>query len=197
MPGRKKIIVRCGLGLAAIIILLGMVVSASRAVVFAVIPVGLIFGLRFRRKAIFALIGLAILLALVPNPLRQRLMAINSDRYAWERVSIWKSSCRMIAHHPQGVGLGMYPYYYHRYASAMGGSQIARYGVEASQAHNELLTFAAEASPLAPLFALAFLIVIGARIWRGAKNSKAFKEKIGWIARPVRSGPWHSRPFAG
>jgi tetratricopeptide (TPR) repeat protein len=179
---RKKMIIRCGLGLAAIIILLGMIVSASRAIFFAAIPVGLIFGLRFRRLAILALVGLAILLVVVPNPLRRRLLAINDDRYAWERVSIWKSSCRMIAHHPQGVGLGMYQYYYHRYASAMGGGQIGRYGVEASQAHNEILTFASEASPLAPIFVLAFLIIVGARIWRGAKNSEAFKEKIGWSA---------------
>lgn len=181
MSLRKKIWLRAGLGLAALLIFLGMVVSGSRVIFFAVIPLGLVLGARFRWKALLALLAVALVLGLIPNPLRHRLQTIRNDRYAWERLTVWKASCRMIRHHPLGVGLGMYPYYYHRFSLPMGKEKVGRYGVEATQAHNELLTFAAECSALAPLFALLFLALILARVWKGLAGRALGRGELGWI----------------
>jgi len=174
--GRKKAAARIGFAFCAIVMMAAAFLSGSRSALFVVIPVMVVLAWRFRYKALGFLAVLILAAALVPNPLRQRLLTMNEDRYAWERITIWKAAARMIFHHPQGVGLGMFEYYFPRYAPAMGQSQIGRYGVSADQAHNEILTFAAEASLPAPIVGIAFLIIIGRRILRGIRAGLISRE---------------------
>jgi len=151
ISGWKKWALRLGMALAAVIIFCGVLASASRVIIFLALPLGLILVVRFRYLGAAVLVLAASALIFIPNPARDRIKNINSDPYAWERVTIWKSSLKMVRHHPAGVGLGMYQYYYHRYMYPMGNVKIGRYGQEAWQSHNEILNFAAESSVLAPL----------------------------------------------
>ncbi len=156
---RRKFVFRIAMALSLVLIFAGMMVSASRSIVFALIPIGLILLSRFRLKAFLVLILLVLAVALIPNPLRTRLKDLGRDPYAWERITIWKTSLRMIRHHPQGVGLGMYQYYYDRYAYPVRTVKIGRYMKSANRAHNEFIDFAAECSPLALILILAWLAI--------------------------------------
>jgi hypothetical protein len=91
---------------------------------------------------------------------------------SWERISVWRASLYIIRHHPEGVGLGMYKYYFQRYQHPFKGIKYGRYGKETSQAHNEFLNFAAECSPLASIFALGFLAIIFRQVFRAMKGSR-------------------------
>ena len=179
ISGRKKILLRPALAAASVIIFFGVLVSASRAIIFLVIPLGLILIVRFRRLGAGALVLLGLALIFIPNPVRDRIKNIDSSPYAWERVTIWNSSLKMIRHHPLGVGLGMYQYYYQRYMSPMRKVKIGRYGREVRQSHNEILNFAAECSAAAPLLGLGFLGLLLLRLLRGLKGSKPSGEDRG------------------
>jgi len=181
IPGRKKSALRLGMALAAVIIFLGVLVSASRVIIFLALPLGLIMVVRFRHLGAAVLVLAASALIFIPNPARDRVKHINSDPYAWERVTIWKASLKMVRHHPLGVGLGMYQYYYHRYMYPMRNVKIGRYGQEAWQSHNEILNFAAESSVLAPLLGLGFLGLILMKLLRGVKGNKPSSEESGWL----------------
>jgi len=177
----KRIALKAGMGFSVLLIFSGILVSASRSALFVVVPVGMILAARFRLKSILILAVLALALALIPSPLRERFSNLSRDPYSWERLSIWKSSLKMIAHHPQGVGLGMYGYYYHRYSSPLTKVKIGRFGMQVDQAHNELLNFAAESSPLAPLLALSFLGLISARFLRALRSGNLPQQELAWL----------------
>jgi len=181
-PARKKLGLRIGGGILCALIFAGMLVSASRSIIFAVIPLGLILVIRFRVKGLLVIIALLLAVAVIPNPLRTRLLNLSQDPYAWERVGVWKTSVKMIYHHPQGVGLGMYGYYSQRYAEPFPRIKYGRYGLHATQAHNEFLNFAAECSLLLPILALAFLIVIFRRVFLAMRNSRADPKIKGRLA---------------
>lgn len=131
----------------------------------------------FRATAAILVTALALLavgLALVPNPLRERLRHLQSDEYAFERVHIWAAGLKMIADHPLGVGPGMFKYYSSLYRFPVDRVQAGRYEKRAENPHNEYLALAAEMSPAALLAAAipAFgLILAGAR--RGARRRNA------------------------
>jgi hypothetical protein len=81
---------------------------------------------------------------LVPNPVRDRMWSeytINPIGYA--RVQIWQSSLREMREHPSGIGLGLYQYFYPRYAFPIEG-MITRYGNTAETAHNEYIQMGVE-----------------------------------------------------
>jgi len=160
MRRRNELWLRASLGLVSALYLAAMILSASRAVIFAGVPIFLILLLRFRGKALLLLLVLALGLALIPNPLKTRMQTLGRDPYAWDRLTIWKTSLRMIRHHPAGVGLGMYQYYYNRYAYPVRAVKIGRFGKEARFAHNDYLNLAAEASPAAPALALCWLGIL-------------------------------------
>ncbi len=170
-PARKKLALKIGCGILCALIFTGMLVSASRSIIFALIPLGLILISRFRLKGFLAVIALALALAAIPNPLRTRFLHLSQDPYAWERVGVWKTSLKMMTHHPLGVGLGMFQFYSQRYPEPFQRIKFGRFGLHATQAHNEFLNFAAEASPLLPIFALIFLMVIFPRVFRAMRNA--------------------------
>jgi tetratricopeptide (TPR) repeat protein len=104
-----------------------------------------IISLRFGRWG-FGLFALALVCSvlLVPNPLRERVLAehaVNPVGYArWE---MWRQSIRQMIDHPWGVGLGLYQYFYPRYAFPVEG-QIARYGMAAQTPHSEYVQMGVE-----------------------------------------------------
>jgi len=178
---KNKFWLKIGLGISLMIIGFGMLISASRSMVFGLIPLSLVLVVRFRRKAILVLILLVLGLILVPNPLSYRLKNLNRDPYAWERIGIWKSSLRMIRGYPLGVGLGNYRFYYHRYPEPLKLVKFGRYGKEAGQAHNEFLNFACEASLLSPLVLFGFWALILGRALKKLKAKEISGEEKLWL----------------
>ena len=158
--GSQGIWVRLVMGLLAVLFMVALVLCASRAIIFAGIPIGLILLARFRWKALAVLAAVALAIILTPNPLKDRVEKFSRDPYRWERITIWKTSLRMIERHPAGVGLGMYQYYYDRYAYPIRSVKIGRFGKEARFAHDDYLNLAAEASPAAPALGVLWLLII-------------------------------------
>lgn len=105
-----------------------------------------------------ALLAVAVGLALIPNPLRDRLRQIESDVYAFERVRIWAVALAVTHDHPLGVGPGMFKYYSPRHRFPIDQVKAGRYQKRPENAHNEYLGLAAEMSPLAPL-------LLGIPVW--------------------------------
>jgi len=157
---RTEIGVRLLLGIIFAIFIIAVALSASRSIIFAAVPVGLVLLMRFRAKALAALAVLIIAVVIIPNPVNNRLKHLNRESYAWDRITIWKTSLNMIKHHPAGVGLGMYQYYYQRYSFPAREVKVGRYQTEATFAHNDYLNLSAEASPLACLFGLGWLAAV-------------------------------------
>jgi len=153
----KKLLVRLGFGIIFLCGLFALFASGSRVAVFSLVPLGVVLLARYRLRALVVLLALFLGIIFFPNPFQKRLKTINRDPYAWERITIWKTSLRMIQHHPYGVGLGMYQYYYPRYAYPLKLVEIGRYGKKATRAHNEILHYACELSPVFPLLGLGFL----------------------------------------
>jgi len=183
----QRITVRAGLAVAFVLMLLGMISSGSRTVIFAGLPIGLIFLARFRIKGLAVLAALGLLIIFVPNPINKRFSELSTrDPFAWERITIWKGSLRMIKHHPAGVGLGMYQYYYNRYSFPIKSMKIGRYGKEAAFAHNDYLNLAAESSPLAPGLGIIWLAVIIipclAIIFRRGERSKEWVMLLAFLS---------------
>jgi len=175
---KKKLILRLGLGFCTALILGGLLVSASRAMIFALVPIGWVLMFRFRRYALLALLVLVLGLIFIPNPLRTRIQNLKADPYAWDRITIWKGSLRMIRHHPFGVGLGMYQYYYDRYEYPVRTMKIGRYTKHATWAHNEFLNLAVECSCLALALALIWLGAVLYQLLRIAlKRREEFLKK--------------------
>ncbi len=109
-----------------------------------VVATGLLIGLRFGMKGVSAIVGVAAIALLLPNPLSERLRAehvLNPVGYA--RLQIWQSSLREMLDHPLGIGLGLYQYGYPQYAFPIEG-HIARFGKLAHTAHNEYLQIGVE-----------------------------------------------------
>ncbi len=189
-PGGKGL-VGFGAGILVFLVLVaGALVTRSRALVVWPLPLFLVsvpglqgvfeaYGMDRRRSLRRSLVAMcaaavlgAVLLALVPNPLRERVLNIGTDKYAFERPKIWASSLEMIKDHPLGVGPGMYKYYSHQYKFPVEGVVAGRYERTANYAHNQYLQIAAEMSPLAALLVVAALVLL---LWGGIKN--------GWHAR--------------
>ncbi len=147
-PGMR----RCSLADVVLpILLLGLfllviVRTGSRGGLLSIaVSSAVIVSLRFGRRGagVFAM-TLVFLVLLIPNPLRERLWAehaVNPVGYArWE---MWQQSIRQMTDHPWGVGLGLYQYFYPRYAFPVEG-QIARYGMAAQTPHSEYVQMGVE-----------------------------------------------------
>ncbi len=115
--------------------------GALLALVTAVIFIGCY---RFGKIALLILIVSLVAGAVIPNPLKQRMVDVaTQDPYAFSRVDIWKSSVERIADRPFGIGLGMYKYSSFQYRFPIE-SSIVRYVKRAESSHNEYLQMAVE-----------------------------------------------------
>ncbi|HSL02334.1 MAG TPA: O-antigen ligase family protein, partial [Nitrospiraceae bacterium] len=99
---------------------------------------------RFGKVALLILIVSLAAGAVIPNPLKQRMVAVaTQDPYAFSRIDIWKNSIERIVDRPLGVGMGMYKYTSFQYRFPIE-SNIVHYGKRAESAHNEYLQMAVE-----------------------------------------------------
>ncbi|MCP4406019.1 MAG: hypothetical protein GY801_53095 [bacterium] len=99
-----------------------------------------------KRRLVFLfliLCGFALFLPISGSSIFERLQK-RSDRFAYERVGIWKSSLKMASEHPfSGVGLGQFEYAAPAYNFPVEQS-VARYGKNINSAHNDILQIFAE-----------------------------------------------------
>ena len=143
--------------------LLAVFASASKAAFIGTMVFSLL-SIPLRRKSwIFALLGLAALTFLIPNPIREMFhFSLTKDPYASNRIDIWAMSLRMTrANWPSGVGLGSFP----EAAPAYNFPQEkgpARYFKVPRQSHNDYLRLLAEAG----LPGLLILILLAAVVFR-------------------------------
>jgi hypothetical protein len=167
---------------ALILMILGMIYSGSRAVLAAILALAAVLFSRWRNLALVLLLLFIASVAVIPNPLRERVKNLDqNDLYAWERIAIWKSSLDMTCDQPYGIGLGMYKYRYFRFMRPVEKARFSRYPRHANTAHSEPLHLAAELSPLAPLL---LLIMAGALIMSGFRESTRADPS----ARPLLAG---------
>lgn len=87
----------------------------------------------------------------------------SQEQSAGFRQLLWKGTAKLIAERPQGYGLGTYRFY------------SARPGLttQTQLAHNSYLQLAMEASPLALVAFLAFLVVVAGQVFRGTRSQPA------------------------
>jgi tetratricopeptide (TPR) repeat protein len=121
-----------------------MVAQSRGALLALFIAVTFIGCYRFGKVALLILIVSLIAGAVIPNPLKQRMIDVSAqDPYAFSRIDIWKNSLERIVDRPLGIGLGMYKYSSFQYRFPIE-SSIVRYGKRAESAHNEYLQMAVE-----------------------------------------------------
>lgn len=161
---------------AVAIIFCAFMVAQSRGALLALVTAVTFIGCyRFGKVAVMILIVSLVAGAVIPNPLKQRMVDVAAqDPYAFSRVDIWKNSIERIVDRPLGIGLGMYKYASFQYRFPIE-SNIVRYGKRAESAHNEYLQVAVE---LGVAGLLIFLVGIG--VW-------------GWEAKEVlcaQQEPW-------
>ena len=141
-------------------------VAQSRGALLALVTAVIFIGCyRFGKIALMILIVTLVAGAVIPNPLKQRMLDVSvQDPYAFSRIDIWKNSIERIVDRPLGVGLGMYKYSSFQYRFPIE-SNIVRYGKRAESAHNEYLQMSVE---MGVVGLVIFLFGIG--IWgRGVK----------------------------
>ncbi len=136
--------------------LAGVFVSQSKAAFIGLVVLGLWMGLKKKKILIPVILGVAVLTAVVPNPIREMfLFSIERDPYAGNRLDIWKMSVRMLgAHLPWGVG----PDNFSEVARAYNFKQPrgpANYWKVPRYTHNDYLKLLAETG-IAGLLILAF-----------------------------------------
>ena len=121
-----------------------MVAQSRGALLALVIAMAFIGCYRFGKVALLILIVSLVAGAVIPNPLKQRMIDVaTQDPYAFSRVDIWKNSVERIVDRPLGIGLGMYKYSSFQYRFPIE-SSIVRYVKRAESAHNEYLQMAVE-----------------------------------------------------
>ena len=154
---------RIGAALSAVVLLLGVVQTLSRAATLAIIAIITIAAIRSRKQIprhVWLFAGLVVLVVVVivaPQLVSKFLLHGESDPYNYARIQIWLSSLRIIAEHPVlGVGLGQFSNVSKRFAFPVDG-QVARYMVRIGMAHSEYLQHAAEIG--IPAAVLLFLLL--------------------------------------
>lgn len=150
-----------------LIMVVGLVVTGSRgAMLAAAVAAAAVLVASFGKRGLLVLVIALLLLAVIPNPVKDRVIEYPSkDLYAYARAEIWKSTGRIILDHPLGVGLGMFQYYWPRYNFPVEGA-MARYGRWSTTPHNEYLGVAAELGLAALAVFLIGLAVYGMDVWK-------------------------------
>ncbi|HEY7533602.1 MAG TPA: O-antigen ligase family protein [Nitrospiraceae bacterium] len=135
--------------LGAVIVGVGLVMAitwtGSRGALLAACLGGMVVaGLRFGRRGLAALLLFLLLLAVIPNGLRERVYVEHvSNPVAYARWHMWQGAVHMMADYPMGIGLGLYQYFYPRYAFPVDHA-IARFGTMAQTPHNEYVQMGVE-----------------------------------------------------
>ncbi len=138
-----------------------LVMARSRGAMMAVTPVLTVIALvRFGKPAIPVAMACLLLVATLPNPIRERTLQVSSqDPFAYTRVDMWRNALTRVGEQPWGIGLGMYKYASFKSRFPIEG-EVARYGKRPENAHSEYLQMAVE------LGVLGFLIfIVGVWFW--------------------------------
>ena len=108
------------------------------------VSISCVLWLRFGKTAIAYVLAVVLFLAIIPNPLQQRVLSEHEHNpYTYSRMAIWSSSVSRAWDNPLGTGLGMYKYTSQQYPVEVDGV-LSRYGTRAQTAHNEYLHIAVE-----------------------------------------------------
>jgi len=139
-------VIRNGLPFIMMLILASAIaLTGSRGGALAlIVGTAVVISVRVGRYGVLGLVLLAALVALIPNPIRDRTLAehqLNPASYA--RWHMWDGAVQEMVEHPLGVGLGLYRYVYPRHAVPIE-SELFRYGKTAYTAHNEYLQIGVE-----------------------------------------------------
>ncbi|MDF0643243.1 MAG: O-antigen ligase family protein [Nitrospira sp.] len=138
--GERVVLISIGI-LSVSAFLLARSRGASIALICVVAFIGI---MRFGKMVMPFLLTGVLLLAVVPNPVRDRGLEVAAhDPFSYTRIDIWKNSIDRIINYPWGVGLGMYKYLSFQFRFPVDG-EIARFGKRAESAHNEYLQIAVE-----------------------------------------------------
>jgi len=116
------------------------------------------------------LVGVVIIAAIVPNPIRDRILtAGKQDIYAMERPNIWKQSLEIAKMRPS-AGVGMRNYvYYSRMTNFPVQHAVGRYAKVAKIAHNQYLQYLATTG-IAGL--AAFLVFFSSVLVSGVRSAR-------------------------
>jgi putative inorganic carbon (HCO3(-)) transporter len=154
------------------------ILAQSRGASLALIAaVGFVGFYRFGKRFVATLLLGIITLAMIPNPLQQRIMAVRvQDPYAFTRLEIWQNSVQRVIDHPFGVGLGLYQYSSFQYRFPLEDA-IARYAKRAESAHNGYLHIAVELGLPGLLIVLVGMGLIAMKIKNRLSNKLVTEER--------------------
>jgi hypothetical protein len=125
-----------------------------------------ILGLRHRRwRLLLAAAVTAVLLVVVPNPLRERVLALDPDD-VFSRPFLWGAALESIAVHPTGIGPAMNRYVFPVHAWVPDRPWLLFQRHTVGLIHNVFLTLILEWGWLAGAALLGLLAVTGARLAR-------------------------------
>jgi tetratricopeptide (TPR) repeat protein len=160
-PVLPKPILLAGAGTVALAFFLAQSRGALVAFVVGVAFVGLY---RYGRSFVVILLLGLLAVAIIPNPLQQRVVAIGAqDPYAYTRLEIWKDSLKRVVDHPWGAGLGMYKYLSFLYRFPIE-KAVVQYQKRAESAHSEYLQMAVELGVVGLLIFLVGAGLVGKEI---------------------------------
>jgi len=162
-----------------------LALSASRAMLIAVVPaVGILLLLRFgwRRGGVFLLAGGIPALAVFGYQAAERFSS--PDPYNYARLVMWKSAVRIFRSYPLGVGLGGYKYYWFATQSPVEGA-FAKYGKYATTAHNEFLEVL---TGLGVVGLVLFLLVLLIPVYLAVRGFRGIEEGRTWAAAGAAGG---------
>lgn len=137
--------------------LAAIVLTKSRgAAISCLAGSSVILFIRFRWKSILILLSLIIIFAVTPNPLKKRFISAG-DVYRYSRLSIYDAGLRTVSHHPLGIGLGNFKYYYDQYELPIEGA-VSLFGKKAKTLHNEHLQVLVEQGAVGAILYSGFII---------------------------------------
>lgn len=183
--GERSAIRRTSAAGAVFFLVAALALSASRAVLIAVVPaMGILLLLRFgwRRGGVFLLAGGIPALALFGNRAAERFTS--PDPYNYARLVMWKSAVRIFQSYPFGVGLGGYKYYWFATQSPVEGA-FAKYGKFATTAHNEFLEVL---TGLGVAGLVLFLLVLLVPVFLAVRGFRGIDEEGKWAAAGAAGG---------
>jgi O-antigen ligase len=170
---------------AALFFCVALSLSASRAVLVAVVPaMAVLLLLRYGWKKGGALLLAAGVPALALLGYRTATRFAEADPYSYARLVMWKSAWRTFLSNPFGVGLGGFKYHWFATQAPVEGAFL-RHGKYATTAHNEFLEV------LAGLGAggfLLFLVVLLVPVFVAIRRFRGIEDGRKWAAAAAACG---------
>jgi tetratricopeptide (TPR) repeat protein/O-antigen ligase len=121
-----------------------LLATRSRGAVLAVAVTLALLALRRRMTRLVVGLGLAlVVLAVVPNPLRERVVNLDPE-HAYSRAVLWGTAASAVADHPLGIGPRMYRYEFPRRAWNAERPWLLHQRHAVGLTHNVFLTLAVE-----------------------------------------------------